>query len=345
MVSLPAGGLNGSCITLAHGGGGLAMNRLIRELFLEILTDPALAQLEDQACLPPVAGKLALTTDAFVVDPIFFPGGDIGQLAVCGTVNDLAVGGARALYLSCAFILEEGLPLADLRRIVQSMQRAAELAGVRIVAGDTKVVPKGAADRVFITTCGVGELPEGIALGAAAIRPGDRLLLSGPIGDHGAAILAARSELGIHCPVVSDCRPLNHLVADLLAACPDGIRALRDPTRGGVAAVVNEWAWSCGFCLRLYEENLPVREEVRGLCELLGIEPWYLACEGQLMAAVAPEVAEKALAALKGHPQGQGAALVGEVSQAPTKTAILHTLFGSERLLDLPEGEPLPRIC
>ncbi|GAB6067843.1 hydrogenase expression/formation protein HypE [Methylothermus subterraneus] len=332
-------------ITLAHGSGGLAMHRLIEEVLLAAFADPELARLEDAAQLPSFPGKLALTTDAFVVDPIFFPGGDIGRLAVCGTVNDLAVAGAIPKYLSCALILEEGLPLADLKRLAESMKRAADLAGVRIVAGDTKVVPKGAADKVFITTCGVGEIPEGRALGAALIRPGDKILLTGPIGDHGAAILAARGELGISGPVASDCRPLNRLAAHLLAACPQGVRALRDPTRGGLAAVVNEWAWACGFCLRLFEAQLPIRAEVTGLCELLGIEPWHLACEGQFVAAVAPEVAEEALGALRAHPEGRQAAVVGEVSQAPAKTAILHTLFGGERLLDLPEGEPLPRIC
>jgi hydrogenase expression/formation protein HypE len=337
--------VNEEYLTLAHGSGGLASWRLIREEFGKIFTDPELLRFEDQARLPKLAGELAFTTDAFVVDPLFFPGGDIGKLAVCGTVNDLAVGGAKPLYLSFAWILEEGLPLQSLRRIAYSMQQAASQAGVRLVAGDTKVVPKGAADKVFITTCGVGELPPGMALGAAQLRPGDKLLVSGPIGDHGAAILAARGELDIECSVVSDCRPLNHLIAYLLAACPHGIRALRDPTRGGVAAVANEWAWGCGYCLRLFEAQIPVREEVRGLCELLGLEPWHLACEGQFLAAVSPEVAEEALAALQAHPQGTEAAIVGEVSQVPEKTVILHTLFGGERLLDLPEGEPLPRIC
>ncbi|MCX8049664.1 MAG: hydrogenase expression/formation protein HypE [Methylohalobius sp.] len=332
-------------ITLAHGSGGMAMHRLIRELFLEVFADAELSRLEDQARLPGMAGRLALTTDAFVVDPIFFPGGDIGRLAVCGTVNDLAVGGSNPLYLSCAFVLEEGLPLADLYRIVRSMKQAADEAGVRIVAGDTKVVPKGAADKVFITTCGVGEIPNGLELESTRIRPGDKILLSGPIGDHGAAVLAARGELGMDCPVASDCRPLNHLVAHLLTACPHGVRALRDPTRGGVAAVINEWAWACGGCLRVFEMHVPVREEVRGLCELLGIDPWHLACEGQFLAVVAPEVAESALAALRAHPDGREAALVGEVSALPARTAVLHTVLGGERLLDLPEGEPLPRIC
>lgn len=321
------------------------MHRLISELFLEVFADPELALLEDQARLPKLSGRLAFTTDAFVVDPIFFAGGDIGKLAVCGTVNDLAVGGAKPLYLSCAFILEEGLALADLRRIACSMREAAAEAGIRIVTGDTKVVPKGAADKVFITTCGVGEIPEDRELGAAHIRPGDKILVSGPIGEHGAAILAARGELGMDCPVASDCRALNRLIAHLLTACPQGIRALRDPTRGGVAAVANEFALVSGCCLHLFEAQIPVREEVRGLCELLGIDPWHLACEGQFLAVVAPEVAEKALSALQAHPDGREAALVGGVEATPSKTVVLHTLFGGQRLLDLPEGEPLPRIC
>lgn len=337
--------MNEARITLAHGSGGLAMHRLIGELFLEAFADPELARLEDQARLPKLSGKLAFTTDAFVVDPIFFAGGDIGKLAVCGTVNDLAVGGAKPLYLSCAFILEEGLALADLRRIAYSMREAAAEAGVRIVTGDTKVVPKGAADKVFITTCGVGEIPEDRELGAARVRPGDKILVSGPIGEHGAAILAARGELGMDGPLASDCRPLNRLIEHLLAACPQGVCALRDPTRGGIAAVANEFAAVSGCCLRLFEAQIPVREEVRGLCELLGIDPWHLACEGQFLAVVAPEVAEEALAALRAHPDGQEAALVGVVEATPSKTVVLHTVFGGQRLLDLPEGEPLPRIC
>ncbi|GAB4364752.1 MAG: hydrogenase expression/formation protein HypE [Methylohalobius crimeensis] len=332
-------------VTLAHGSGGQAMAGLIRELFLEIFDDPELARLEDQARLESPVGKLAMTTDASVIDPIFFPGGDIGKLAVCGTVNDLAVGGARPLYLSCAFILEEGLPLADLRRIASSMKAAADRAGIRIVTGDTKVVPRGAADKIFITTCGVGEIPPGVNLGAASIRPGDRILISGFIGDHGAAVLDARGEMALEHTIESDCRPLNHLVAHLLSACPNGVHALRDPTRGGVAAVLNEFAQACGHCLRLRETELPVREAVRGMCEILGLDPLYLANEGKLVAVVAPEIAETALAAMRDHPDGRDAAIVGDVTETPSGMVILHTIFGGERIVDLPMGEQLPRIC
>ncbi len=321
------------------------MAALIREVFLEIFADPELWRLEDQARLAPPAGRLAMTTDAYVIDPIFFPGGDIGRLAVCGTVNDLVVGGARPLYLSCAFVLEEGLPLADLRRIAWSMKAAADEAGIRIVTGDTKVVPRGAADKIFITTCGVGEIPPGVDLGAAHIRPRDRILLSGCVGDHGAAVLDARGGLALEHAIESDCRPLHSLVANLLAACPHGVRALRDPTRGGVAAVLNEFAQACGCCLRICEEALPVRESVRGMCEILGLDPLYLANEGKLVAVVAPQVADQALAALRTHPDGRAAAVIGEVTEAPAGRVILHTAFGGERIVDLPMGEQLPRIC
>lgn len=321
------------------------MHRLIRELFVAAFADPELSKLEDQARLAPSTGKLALTTDAYVIDPIFFPGGDIGRLAVCGTVNDLVVGGARPLYLSCAFILEEGLPLTALRRIAWSMKAAADEAGIRIVAGDTKVVPRGAADKIFITTCGVGEIPLGVELGAVQIRPGDRILVSGWLGDHGAAVLDARGGLALEHSIESDCRPLHSLVAHLLSACPRGVHALRDPSRGGVAAVLNEFAQACGYCLRICEEALPVRESVRGMCEILGLDPLYLANEGKLVAVVAREVSDQALAALRAHPDGRAAAIIGEVTEAPAGMVILHTAFGGERIVDLPMGEQLPRIC
>ncbi|HHH39944.1 MAG TPA: hydrogenase expression/formation protein HypE [Sedimenticola sp.] len=330
-------------VTLAHGSGGLAMARLIRELFVEVFADPELARLEDQARIPLPEGQPVFTTDAFVVDPPFFPGGDIGRLAVCGTVNDLAVGGARPLYLSCAFILEEGLPLADLRRIATSMKRAADEAGVRLVTGDTKVVPRGAADGIFITTSGVGVVPSGLDLGGHRLQPGDKILVSGPLGDHGAAVVDARGELGLEHGIVSDCQPLADLVRALVGQVP--VHALRDPTRGGLAAVLNEWADASGLTLLVDEPAVPVRDAVRGLCELLGLDPLYLACEGRVAAAVPEEAAEAALALLRNHPRGRGAALIGEVGQDGTAQVVLKTPFGGHRLLDLPVGEPLPRIC
>ncbi len=335
--------MNDARVTLAHGSGGMAMTHLIRSLFLETFADPELARLEDAARLRLDEGRPAFTTDAFVVDPPFFPGGDIGRLAVCGTVNDLAVAGARPAYLSCAFILEEGLALADLARVARSMKTSADEAGVRIVCGDTKVVPRGAADRLFVTTAGVGVIPPGIELGGDRIRPGDRILVSGPLGDHGAAVLDARGELGLTHDIASDCQPLNRLTAALLAAVP--VRAMRDPTRGGLAAVLNEWAGACGREIVVDEAAVPVREAVQGLCELLGLDPFYLACEGRLVAAVPEAAATDALACLRADPAGREAALVGEVSEAGTAQVVLRTVFGGQRLLDRPEGEPLPRIC
>jgi len=329
-------------VSLAHGSGGLATARLVREVFVETFADPELDRLEDQARIVLPEGQPVFTTDAFVVDPVFFPGGDIGRLAVCGTVNDLAVGGARPLYLGCAFILEEGLALADLRRIAESMKRAADEAGVRLVTGDTKVVPRGAADRVFITTSGVGVVPPGLDLGAHRLRPGDRILVSGPLGDHGAAVVDARGELGLEHDIVSDCQPLADLVEALVSQVP--VHALRDPTRGGLAAVLNEWAQASGLDLTVEEAAVPVRNAVRGLCELLGLDPLYLACEGRVVAAVPSAAADAALALLRRHPRGREAARIGEVNGAGG-TVILETPIGGRRLLDLPVGEPLPRIC
>lgn len=330
-------------ITLTHGSGGLAQLRLIEELFVEIFRDPELKRLEDQARLAFPGGQLAFTTDGYVVDPPFFPGGDIGKLAVCGTVNDLAVGGARPLYLSCAFILEEGFDLARLEAIARSMKRAADEAGVRLVTGDTKVVPKGAADEIFIATSGVGVIPEGFDLGVHRIEPGDRILVSGPIGDHGAAILDARGELGLEHALISDCRPLNRLIERLLAEIP--VHAMRDPTRGGLAAVLYEFARKSQLGFFLDEEKIPVREEVRAICELLGLDPLYLACEGRVVAFVPECYAERALAVMRDHPSGSEAAIIGEVREEAGGEVVLRTPLGGERLVDLPEGEMLPRIC
>ena len=343
------GRLNAGTITLAHGAGGRAMRDLIDALFIDGFDNDHLAGLEDQARLQIEAlrepgARLAFTTDSYVVDPLFFPGGDIGALAVNGTVNDLAVGGARPLYLSCGMILEEGLPVETLRRVVASMKAAADAAGVAIVTGDTKVVPRGSADKLFINTAGVGVIPPGRDTAAGRPRPGDAILINGPIGDHGAAIVDARGELALDNRIESDCQPLNGLVEALFDACPE-IRCLRDATRGGLATVLNEFAAASGTAMRIEERALPVREDVRGMCEILGLDPLYLANEGKLVAVVPGEGAEAALAAMRAHPAGREAAIIGEVTAEPAGTVVLKTAFGGDRLVDMLVGEQLPRIC
>jgi hydrogenase expression/formation protein HypE len=339
----------GARITLAHGAGGKAMRDLIERVLVTGLGDAELQRMEDQARLD-LSGlnahgdRLALTTDSFVVDPLVFPGGDIGKLAVAGTVNDLAVGGARPLYLTCGLILEEGLELSVLEQVVASLRATAEAAGVRIVTGDTKVVAHGQADKLFINTAGVGVIPAGVQLGADRCRPGDRILVNGPIGDHGAAIADARGELGTETDIRSDCRPLNRLIAAMLEAGP-GIRAMRDATRGGIATVLNEFAGSSGVCVRLREEHLPLRDNVRGLCELLGLDPLYLANEGTLVAVVPAEQADTVLTAMRHHPDGREAAIVGEIARTPAERVVLETRFGGDRIVDLLVGDQLPRIC
>ncbi|MFQ5487646.1 MAG: hydrogenase expression/formation protein HypE [Gammaproteobacteria bacterium] len=340
--------LRDSRITLAHGSGGKAMGELIEGLFVPIFGSAAHA-LEDQARLPLAefgaqGDRLAFTTDSYVVDPLFFPGGDIGSLAVNGTVNDLAVGGARPLYLSCALIIEEGLALETLQRVVHSMQVAAMAAGVRIVTGDTKVVPRGTADQLFINTTGVGVIPAAVEIGAGRARPGDVILVNGHLGDHGAAIVDARGELALENDIVSDCAPLNGLVAAMLAACP-GIRCLRDVTRGGLATVLNEFARASNVALHLREAAIPVRDEVRGVCEILGFDPLYLANEGKLVAVVPAAAADAVLQTMHAHPAGRHSAVIGEVAAQPAATVILHTGFGGERIVDRLLGEQLPRIC
>ncbi len=336
-------------VNMGHGGGGQAMHALIAELFAAPFDNPLLATMEDQARVPlselaAHGDRLAFCTDSYVVDPLFFPGGDIGTLAVCGTVNDLAMGGARPLYLSCAVILEEGLPVETLRRIVAGMRRVAAEAGVQIVTGDTKVVGRGAADKIFINTAGIGVIPAGIELSARKARPGDRVIVNGPIGDHGAAILVARQQLALEADIRSDCQPLAGLVAAMLAACPT-IRCLRDPTRGGVATVLNEFATASGAGIRIDEDALPLRESVRGACEILGLDPLYLANEGKLLAVVPPDAADTVLAAMRAHPAGADAAIIGTVSDQAAGTVILKTGFGGERVVDMLVGEQLPRIC
>jgi hydrogenase expression/formation protein HypE len=340
---------HGSRITLAHGSGGKAMRDLVEQVLVARLGDPELLRLEDQARidiaqLAALGDRLALTTDSFVVDPLFFPGGDIGKLSVAGTVNDLAVGGARPLYLTCSLILEEGLEIALLERVVDSLRDTALAAGVRIVTGDTKVVGRGQADKLFINTAGIGVIAKGIELGSHRLRPKDRILVNGPVGDHGAAIADARGELGTENDIVSDCRPLNGLVEAMLAACPD-LRAMRDATRGGIATVLNEFALSANVGIRLDEAALPLRDNVRGLCELLGLDPLYLANEGTLVAVAPPESADKLLAAMQAHADGREAAIVGEVFENPARRVILDTRFGGERVVDRLVGEQLPRIC
>jgi hydrogenase expression/formation protein HypE len=335
-------------ITLAHGAGGKASHTLTEAVFLEAFRNPHLEPLEDQARLAVGAGaRLAFTTDSYVVRPLFFPGGDIGDLAVNGTVNDLAVSGARPMWLSAGFVLEEGLPVADLQRIVASMARAAEAAGVEIVTGDTKVVEKGKADGCYITTAGVGVFaPDGaVDVAAANVRPGDAVLVSGPIGDHGITIMLARGELELEADVVSDTAPLHDLVAALLAAVPSGVHALRDATRGGVATVLNEMARSADVAVVLDEGAVPVRPEVHGACEILGIDPLYVACEGRMVVVVDGASADRALAALRSHPLGAGAAVVGRVTGDPPGVVLLKTAFGGTRIVDVLVGDPLPRIC
>jgi hydrogenase expression/formation protein HypE len=332
-------------ITLAHGAGGKATATLVEAVFLEAFGNPVLAALEDGASVAVGAARLAFTTDSYVVRPLFFPGGDIGDLAVNGTVNDLAVCGARPLYLSAGFILEEGFPVADLVRITASMAAAARAAGVSIVTGDTKVVERGKADGCYVSTAGVGVLDRpGVALAAANARPGDAVLVSGPIGEHGVTILLARGDLDLEADLVSDTAPLAGLVAGLLDAVP-GVRALRDATRGGVATILNEVAVAAQVGVVVEEGAVPVRPEVTGACELLGIDPLYVACEGRLVAVVDGGQAEAALAALRAHPLGAGAAVIGRVVADPPGLVLLKTAFGGTRIVDVLVGDPLPRIC
>jgi len=331
-------------ITLAHGAGGKATRRLVESLFLETFRNPVLETLEDQAVFDVKSGTLAFTTDSYVVSPLFFPGGNIGDLAVNGTVNDLAVSGARPLYLSAGFILEEGFPIETLRRIVESMQAAAAAAGVQIATGDTKVVERGKGDGCYINTAGVGVLERSIRLGAARVQPGDVVIVSGPIADHGVTILLARGELELESEIVSDSRPLFGLVASLLDATTS-VRCLRDATRGGVATVLNEIAVAADVGIRIDEERIPVRDEVLGACELLGIDPLHVACEGRVVAVVGAAEADIALEAMRRDPAGREAKVVGQVSSDPRGTVLLQTKFGGTRIVDLLIGDPLPRIC
>ncbi|MGB5087256.1 MAG: hydrogenase expression/formation protein HypE [Methylocystis silviterrae] len=353
MVSFPPrrsrGKVHVPTVTLAHGGGGKAMKDLIDDVFVAAFDNPLLASLDDSARmdlldLAQYGDRLAFTTDSFVVDPLVFPGGDIGRLAVCGTVNDLAVGGALPLYLSCAVIIEEGVSVDFLRQIAKSMAATAQEAGVKIVTGDTKVVNKGACDQMFITTTGVGVVAAGVELGAHRARLGDAVLVNGLLGDHGAAILGARGDMALQSPIESDCAPLQGLIASLLNAAPN-IRFMRDPTRGGVATVLNEIAEAAQVAIEIDEAVTPLRDEVRGFCEILGLDPLYLANEGKIVAIVPPDEAEQALEAMRAHPLGRQSAVIGSVVAGEPGRVAMRTIFGGRRIVDMLVGEQLPRIC
>jgi hydrogenase expression/formation protein HypE len=329
-------------ILLAYGSGGKLSQDLI-DSFLPELANPILDRLDDAAVFE-LSGRLAFTTDSYTVNPIFFPGGDIGRLAVCGTVNDLAMSGARPRYLSLAFIIEEGLPVADLKRIITSIKKAAEEAGVKIVTGDTKVVNQGSADKIFINTAGLGTVPEGVNISAGNAQPGDKIIVNGNIGDHGIAVLSQREGLKFQTPVPSDCAPLNGLVAEMLETSGN-IHCLRDPTRGGLAVTLNDFARQSKAGIIVDEEKIPVDRAVLAACELLGFDPLHIANEGKLAAAVAPGDAGAILAAMKRHKYGRQAAIIGEVVKEHPGRVVMKTGLGASRIVDIPVGELLPRIC
>ena len=339
-VALPAK----DAVLLGHGSGGKLTADLIRDIFLPAFANPILARLDDQAIVSVNGLRLAFTTDSFVVKPLFFAGGDIGRLAVHGTVNDLAMGGAQPLFLSAAFIIEEGLPMETLRRVVASLRQAAAEAGVEVVTGDTKVVEKGKGDGLFINTTGIGLVPDGVNLSADQARPGDRVLLSGSIGDHGIAILAQREGLEFESPIESDTAPLHTMVAAMLAVSR-AIRCLRDPTRGGLSSALNEIAAQSRVGMVIDERQILVREEVKGACELLGLDPLYVANEGKLIAIVAPEAAEPLLAALRAHPLGREAQVIGTVTESNPGLVTMRTVLGTTRIVDMLAGDQMPRIC
>jgi hydrogenase expression/formation protein HypE len=331
-------------VVLGHGAGGRLSHDLVSKLFVPAFESEVLEKLEDQATLPELKGRLAMTTDAFVVKPIFFPGGDIGSLSVHGTVNDLAVGGAIPRHLTATFILEEGLLLKDLERVVESMAQACRSAGVTLVAGDTKVVERGKADGLYITTTGVGVLPPGRALSIASAKPGDKVLVSGTLGDHGAAILSVREGLSVEGDLQSDSAALNTLTAAMLETCP-AIRCMRDPTRGGLSSALHELAQASNVGVELDESAIPIKAPVRGLCELLGLDPLYVANEGKLMAVVAADDADRLLATMRAHPQGRDAAIVGTVVEAHPRAVTARSRVGGHRTVSMLAGEQLPRIC
>jgi hydrogenase expression/formation protein HypE len=330
-------------ILLAHGSGGKLSHELVAKHFLPFLANPALNKLDDSAIFE-ASGRLAFTTDGYVVNPIFFPGGDIGKLAVCGTVNDLSMNGARPLYLSISAIIEEGFLLRELKQIVQSMKKAAEEAGVSIVAGDTKVVNRGQADKLFITTSGIGTVPPGVDISGANARAGDKVLLSGSIGDHGIAIMSQREGLKFSMTLESDCAPLNRLVAQMLEVS-SLIHCLRDPTRGGLATTLNELARQSNVGIVIEETKIPVKEEVKAACELLGLDPIYVANEGKLVAIVDPADADRILTRMRKNRYGRDAAIIGEVTTEHPGKVVMKTKLGPSRIVDMLSGELLPRIC
>jgi hydrogenase expression/formation protein HypE len=336
--------LRNGCVELSHGSGGRAMAQLIEELFVEAFDNPLLRQQNDHACFEVPSGRLVVSTDSHVVSPLFFPGGDIGSLSVHGTINDVAMSGGRPLYLTAAVILEEGFPLADLKRIADSMATASQRAGVPVVAGDTKVVERGKGDGVFITTTGVGVVADGLCISGDQARPGDKILLSGPIGDHGVAIMSKRENLEFSSTIESDSAALHELVAAMVTAAP-GLHCLRDPTRGGIATTLNEIATQSQVGMRLQETAIPVREPVRAACEFLGLDPLYIANEGKLVAIVDAAAAEPVLAAMHEHSLGREAVLIGEVVEDDHCFVQMETAFGGSRIVDWLTGEQLPRIC
>ena len=334
--------MNDDKILLAHGSGGKLSHDLI-ESFLPDLSNPMLDKLDDSAVFD-LEGRLAFTTDSYTVNPIFFPGGDIGKLAVCGTVNDLSMSGAQPLYLSLAFIIEEGLPVADLKKVLTSIRETAAEAGVKIVTGDTKVVNRGNADKLFINTTGIGQVPESVNISAANAQPGDKVIINGNIGDHGIAVLSRREGLEFKLPVPSDCAPLNHLVAEMLAASPN-IHCLRDPTRGGLATTLNDFAAASEVGIFIEEDQIPVARAVQAASELLGLDPLYIANEGKVVAVVPAADAENVLNAMKRNEYGKDARVIGEVVASHPGQVVMKTALGSSRIVDMPVGELLPRIC
>lgn len=333
-------------VDMSHGAGGRAMAELISSIFKDAFGNELLDQGNDQASFPtPSGGRMVMTTDGYVVSPIFFPGGDIGSLAVHGTVNDLAMAGAKPLYLSASYIIEEGFPLGDLKRIAESMGAAAKAAGVMIVTGDTKVVERGKADGVFISTAGVGVMPDGLVLSGDRARPGDKVIVSGSMGDHGVAIMSSRENLTFETEILSDSAALNGLVEAMVAAAGPDLRLMRDPTRGGLAATLNELAHQSGVGFRIVEDRIPIKRQVAAACELLGLDPLNVANEGKLVAVVAAEAAERLVDAMRAHPLGADAAIIGETVEDDQRFVQMTTGFGGGRIVDWLTGEQLPRIC
>jgi hydrogenase expression/formation protein HypE len=332
-------------VDLSHGAGGRAMTQLIDEIFREAFDNPLLDRGNDQAAFDVSAGRMVMSTDGYVISPLFFPGGDIGSLAVHGTINDIAMAGAQPLHLAASYIIEEGFSLADLQRIAHSMGRAARAAGVAIVTGDTKVVERGKGDGVFITTTGIGVVPAGLDLSGDRARPGDQVIVSGSMGDHGVAVMSTRNNLGFETELLSDSAALHGLVAEMVRATGSSLRLLRDPTRGGLATALNEIAQQSGVGFRIGESAIPVRAEVAGACELLGLDPLYVANEGKLIAVVAPDGADRLLTVMRAHPLGRESALIGEAIEDEQRFVQMTTSFGGGRIVDWLMGEQLPRIC